>query len=69
MLHELIGLAQAKPGSKFVEVFRHAGGGRGRVPISLQVGRLAACGEGRSGSFGLDNFEYAIVQKKNEEKL
>ncbi|CAM9676067.1 unnamed protein product [Scytosiphon promiscuus] len=37
VLHELIGLAQAKPGSKFVEVYRHSGGGRGRTPITLQV--------------------------------
>eukprot|EP00903_Cladosiphon_okamuranus_P015292 g14129.t3 len=37
VLHELIGLAQAKPGSKFVEVYRHAGGGRGRTPVNLQV--------------------------------
>lgn len=46
MLHELIGLAQAKPGSKFVEVYRHAGGGRGRTPVNLQVrdgSRLGWC--------------------------
>ncbi|CAM9147172.1 unnamed protein product [Ectocarpus sp. 12 AP-2014] len=37
VLHELIWLAQAKPGSKFVEVYRHSGGGRGRTPVALQV--------------------------------
>eukprot|EP00904_Undaria_pinnatifida_P011874 jgi/Undpi1/7817/HiC_scaffold_23.g10290.m1 len=37
VLHELIGLAQAKPGSKFMNVYRHSGGGRGRTPLSLQV--------------------------------
>ncbi|CAM9330153.1 unnamed protein product [Ectocarpus sp. 12 AP-2014] len=36
-LHELISLAQAKPGSKFVEVYHHSGGGRGRIPVALQV--------------------------------
>lgn len=37
VLHELVGLACAKPGSKFLEVYAHAGRGRSRTRIALQV--------------------------------
>lgn len=40
VLHELVGLAQCKPGSNFQEVYRHFGDGRGRIPVNLQAREL-----------------------------